>query len=268
MLDVKSVDQIIERQIEDFRKKYFKKLLAEKDDPEGLINSKINNIFVTSMGKEISFYSALVRSLESSLGNLVERIGIELAKKTYIFSDNVNGVISESQINAISSLLNKYHNHQKKPELADLKTIDAAFDEKGNYNNQYTSDFYLTDPDTNVNYLIELKAGGDLDNKKAESEKRAVLEQYCILKNKLGKDAVIKIYFATAYNMYGEGNNWKQERVKAFFSEDELLIGRDFWNFLLKSEHGFEVVKNSFRKYAAGIDNDLKNLRKIYGIEQ
>lgn len=267
MVDTNVVDNIIEFHVEEFRKKYFAKLLAEKNKPDGLINSKINNIFVTSMGKEISFYSALVRSLESSLGNLVERIGIDLAKKTYRFSGNVSGQISASQINAISTLLNNYHNHNKKPELSDLQFIDAAFDEKGNYNNQYTSDFYLTDDDTGENFLIELKAGGDLDNKKAESEKRAVLEQYCILKNKLGKDAKIRIYFATAYNMFGEGNYWKQERVRAFFSDDELLIGKDFWNFLLKSDDGFEVVKNSFRKYAMCIENDLKQLRKVYGIE-
>jgi len=45
------------------------------------------------------------------------------------------------------------------------------------------------------------------------------------------------------------------------------LIGQDFWNFLLKSKNGYEVVKNAFRKYAASIENDLKELRKIYGIE-
>jgi hypothetical protein len=267
VIEVSVVEKVVEMHIEDFRKKYFSKLLAQKDKPDGLINRKINNIFVTSMGKEISFYSALVRSLESSLGNLVERIGIDLSKKTYSFFGNVNGQISESQINAISSLLNKYHNHNKKPEIADLNLIDDAFDQKGNYDHQYTSDFYLTDKETGINYLIELKAGGDLDNKKSESEKRAILEQYCILKNNLGKDAQIKIYFATAYNMFGEGNYWKQERVRAFFCQEELLIGQDFWNFLLKSENGYEVVKNAFRKYAAAIENDLKELRKIYGIE-
>ena len=73
----------------------------------------------------------MVRSLESSLGNLVERIGIDLSKKTYSFFGNVNGQISESQINAISSLLNKYHNHNKKPEIADLNLIDDAFDQRG-----------------------------------------------------------------------------------------------------------------------------------------
>lgn len=266
MVDVKIIESIIEKQIKYFSKKYFKKMIEQKNDPDGLINSKINNIFVSSMGKEISFYSALVRSLESSLGNLVQNIGIELAKETYEFSDNVSGVISTSQINAISTLLNSYHNGIKKPQYSDLKIIDDAFDKDKNYTNQYTSDFYLTDKQTGENYLIELKAGGDLDNKKAESEKRAILEQYCILKNSLGQHAKIKIYFATAYNMCGEGNYWKQERVRAYFSNEELLIGRDFWNFILKSDNGFNLVKGYFEKHSSLIEAELKNLRAIYGI--
>ena len=63
-------------------------------------------------------------------------------------------------------------------------------------------------------YLIELKIGGDLDNKKARSEKEAILEQYAILSNTLDSETNIKIYFATAYNRFGEGKPWKQERVK------------------------------------------------------
>ena len=54
-----------------------------------------------------------------------------------------------------------------------------------------------------MHYLIELKIGGDLDNKKARSEKEALLEQYCILANSLGSEKNIRICFATAYNRYG-----------------------------------------------------------------
>ena len=70
-------------------------------------------------------------------------------------------------------------------------------------NKRHESDYYLIDNETGMHYLIELKIGGDLDNKKARSEKEALLEQYCILTNKLGEDKV-KILFATAYNRYGE----------------------------------------------------------------
>jgi hypothetical protein len=50
-----------------------------------------------------------------------------------------------------------------------------------------------------------LKIGGDLDNKKARSEKQALLEQYAILCNTLGSADKVSIPFATAYNRFGEG---------------------------------------------------------------
>lgn len=53
---------------------------------------------------------------------------------------------------------------------------------------RHESDYYLFDEETGMHYLIELKIGGDLDSKKARSEKEALLEQYCILSNKTGDE--------------------------------------------------------------------------------
>lgn len=47
---------------------------AEVDDPEGTINMKVHNVFIEALGKEIQYYSALARSLDSSLGNMLENI--------------------------------------------------------------------------------------------------------------------------------------------------------------------------------------------------
>ena len=81
--------------------------------------------------------------------------------------------------------------------------------------------------------MIELKIGGDLDNKKARSEKEALLEQFAILSNTLPDKTKIKVFFATAYNRFGEGKPWRQERVRQFFADDELLIGKRFLGFCL-----------------------------------
>ena len=115
-----------------------------------------------------------------------------------------------------------------------------------------------------MHYLIELKKGGDLDNKKARSEKEALLEQYCILANTLGAENKIKICFATAYNRYGEGNPWKQGRVLQFFAEDELLISSSFWNMVCKSEHGYEIVLDEYKKNAHLIIEALSKIKRAY----
>ena len=115
-----------------------------------------------------------------------------------------------------------------------------------------------------MHYLIELKIGGDLDNKKARSEKEALLEQYCILANSLGSEEKMKVYFATAYNRYGEGHPWKQGRVLQFFAEEELLISSKFWNFICKSNRGYEIVLDEYRKNAHLIISALKEIKKVY----
>ena len=115
-----------------------------------------------------------------------------------------------------------------------------------------------------MHYLIELKIGGDLDNKKSRSEKEALLEQYCILANTLGSEDKIKIYFATAYNRYGEGRPWTQGRVLQFFAKDELLISADFWNLVCKSDKGYEIVLDEYRKSASVIVDALNDIKDTY----
>jgi hypothetical protein len=73
-------------------------------------------------------------------------------------------------------------------------------------------------------------------------------------------DSIIKLFFATAYNKFGEDGAWKQERVKQFFGEDELLIGRDFWNFICDTNNGNQMVINSYTKYAHFIKDALESI--------
>jgi hypothetical protein len=104
--------------------------------------------------------------------------------------------------------------------------------------------------------------------KKARSEKQALLEQYAILKYspRIRSDSVIRLYFATVYNQFGESEIWKQERVKQFFGEDELLIGRDFWNFICDSNDGNRMVLEAYKQNAhflkAALEDIIKTARQ------
>ena len=128
------------------------------------------------------------------------------------------------------------------------------------------TDNYFYSAEKNEHYLIELKASGDLDNKKARAEKSALLDEYFLLKNQLkdDKNAKIKIFFGTAYNKYGEGKEWKQERVKQFFASEELLIGRDYWNFVCDDENGYNVVFDEYKIASEYIKASLEEIKKLY----
>jgi hypothetical protein len=258
-----AIRALVETAIESYADGFEIRHIKEKDDPNGTINMKIHNVFIAALGPEIQYYTALVRSLDSSLGNMLETLAINIAKLFYTVSQHVEGPLYPRQTQIIAELLETYKSHARKPKSADYSSLREKIDTPTK-NTRHDSDYYLIDKATNKHYLIELKIGGDLDNKKARSEKEAILEQFAILSNTLPPEIEIKIYFATAYNRYGENKSWTQSRVKQFFADDELLIGKDFWDFICKSENGYEIILDEYKKHAKVILASLEKIKKVY----
>lgn len=264
----KAIRAVVASCVEAYASGFGDRHLSEVDDEEGTINMKIHNVFIAALGADIQYYSALARSLDSSLGNMLERMAIQIAKLHYEVSQHVEGKIYHEQTEYIAELLEQYKNtkgiNHRKPSVADYRGITNRKTAASAHSKRHESDYYLNDSETGMHYLIELKIGGDLDNKKARSEKEALLEQYCILANTLGSEENIKICFATAYNRYGEGKPWRQGRVLQFFAEDELLISSAFWNMVCKSERGYEIVLDEYQKNAHYIITALAKIKRAY----
>ena len=200
----------------------------------------------------------------NTITRLFEGLAINIAKLSFEVKKNVEGPLSIDQTRTIAELLEKYKRREKKPEAADYQLLRNHKDGKNEVIKRHDSDYYLIDKDTNSHYLIELKIGGDLDNKKARSEKEAILEQYAILSNTLKNGEKIQIYFATAYNRFGEDKPWRQERVRQFFADDELLIGRKFWDLVCQHDKGYEWVLEAYRSSAHLIKEALDSIKKTY----
>jgi len=258
-----AIRTLVKTAVESYASGFEDRHISEKDDPDGTINMKIHNVFIAALGPEIQYYTALVRSLDSSLGNMLEKLAINIAEFFYKVSQQVEGPLYPKQTQIIAELLESYKSRMRKPKSADYSSLRTKINEPLK-NTRHDSDYYLVDRETNKHYLIELKIGGDLDNKKARSEKEAILEQYAILSNTLPPETEVKIYFATAYNRCGEGKSWKQERVKQFFADDELLIGKAFWDFICKSPNGYEIVLDEYKKHASVILDALGKIKKVY----
>ena len=263
----RAIRAVIRQAIEAYASGFSDRHLSEVDDEEGTINMKIHNVFIAALGADIQYYSALARSLDSSLGNMLEKMAINIASLNYEVSQHVEGPIYQEQTDYIAELLERYKNtkgiNHKKPEVSDYIGISSK-KSTSRHSKRHESDYYLKDIETGMHYLIELKIGGDLDNKKARSEKEALLEQYCILANALGSEKNIKIFFATAYNRYGEGKPWTQGRVRQFFADEELLISSKFWNLVCKSERGYEIVLDEYKKNAHFIIESLARIKNAY----
>lgn len=261
-----SIRQIVRSAVEAYANGFELRHVNEVDNPDGVINMKIHNVFIAVLGKEIQYYTSLVRSLDSSMGNMLEGMAINIAKLFYEVSKSVSGELYPEQTSKIAEFLEAYKNNSNslKPNIEHYKDLKSLNTKTNVTTKTHISDYYLFDKQTNTHYLIELKIGGDLDNKKARSEKEALFEQYAILSNSLGNSANIKCYFATAYNRFGEDKEWRQGRVLQFFSKDELLIGKDFWNFICCSNRGYEIVINEYKKSAYLINNALENIKTTY----
>ena len=260
----KSIRAIVGTAVETFASTFCERHLSEIENPDGTSNMKIHNVFISVLGKEIQYYTALVRSLDSSLGNMLESMAMKIAEISYKVHRSVEGHLTLKQTQEIAELLEQYKRRTKIPEISDYQLL-----RKSNYNNsnqikRHDSDYYLIDEESNSHYLIELKIGGDLDNKKARAEKEAILEQFAILSNTLPMNSNIKCFFATAYNRYGENKEWKQERVKQFFAKDELLIGKDFWNFICKDDKGYGIILDAYTKNSHLIKNSLETIKINY----
>jgi hypothetical protein len=257
------IRKLVKMAVESYAQGFETRHIAEYDDPDGTINMKIHNVFITALGPEIQYYTALVRSLDSSLGNMLEKLAVNIAELFYTVSKFVEGPLYPEQTAFIAKILEEYKRHSKKPEAKDYLYLRSRIKSNSEIR-RHDSDYYLVDKTTNDHFLIELKIGGDLDNKKARSEKEAILEQYAILSNTLPEKTIIKIFFATAYNRFGENNPWKQERVKQYFGEDELLIGKNFWDFICKSDNGYEIVIDEYKKHSRIILESLENIKRKY----
>lgn len=263
----KTIELVVDSAIVSFAEGLMSRYADEVDDNNGVINMKKHNCFIAELGEEFMFYSAFVRSFDSSFGNVLEKLGNNIAKLSYAVRGNIDSFLLSDQVNRISSILDSYTDRNALPEVAHYSSYSCIYPKDiTSFRRTHVTDHYFYSKDRNEHYLIELKASGDLDNKKARAEKNALLEEYFLLRNLVRNDpsARIKIFFGTAYNKFGEGRAWRQERVRQYFSEEELLIGAEYWNFVCNDEDGFRVVFDQYKKSADRIRVALNEIKNLY----
>src|SRR5574344_1310529 len=106
----RAIRAVVKQAVEAYASGFSDRHLSEVNDEEGTINMKIHNVFIAALGADIQYYSALARSLDSSLGNMLEKMAINIASLNYEVSQHVEGVIYQEQTDYIAELLESYKN--------------------------------------------------------------------------------------------------------------------------------------------------------------
>lgn len=187
------------------------------------------------------------RSFDSKLGHTMEGIIVDICKRNFCnVSRKVKGFLYSEQSDHIGHLLSMYEDKEtrKTPEISDYLGFQVS-SSSGKMRKELCD---IVMQDGNKHYLVEVKLGGDMDVKKAQGEKRHLLELYYMMFNSCTKNDEIKILVGTVYNCCGEGNDFNQKRVLQYFNRNELLIGTEFWSFIARSEEGGKFIWDEFVK--------------------
>ena len=263
-----AIRKIVQERVEEFAKGLYNKYITGVNDPDSVINAKKKNAFAAELGEEFMFYSALVRSFDSSFGRVLENIGNDIAKVSYQTKKVINSYILPAQLDKIAEIVDSYSTdaaHRVAPNVDHYTDYSCIIPRNvESYRRVHETDHYFFNLSANEHYLIELKAGGDLDTKKAPAEKRSLLTEYFMLKNSLPTGAKVKIFFAAAYNKDGEGNDWRQSSVRACFTDEELLIGSKYWNFVCNDPDGYKIVMEQYEQSAVKIRCALEETKRAY----
>ena len=77
------IRSIVTTSVEQYARAFSQRHIKQKDKPKGTINQKIHNVFISEIGPEIKYYTALSRSLDSSLGSVIEKMALKIASISY-----------------------------------------------------------------------------------------------------------------------------------------------------------------------------------------
>src|SRR6266568_8168491 len=109
-----AIRALVKASVESFAVSFEGRHKGELDNPNGTLNMKIHNVFIAALGPELQYYTALVRSLDSSLGNMLELLAISIAKLSFEVHKSVEGPLTIEQTQQIAELLEKYKRREKR----------------------------------------------------------------------------------------------------------------------------------------------------------
>ena len=121
-----AIRALVRTAVESYAAGFAKRHASERDDPDGTINMKIHNVFISALGPDIQYYTALVRSLDSSLCTMLESLAVNIARLFFDVHRDVSGPLAVEQTRGIAELLETYKRREKRPRAQAHKTTSSC----------------------------------------------------------------------------------------------------------------------------------------------
>lgn len=244
----KAIELLVDSSIENFVTGLTSRYEKEVDSDLGVVNMKKNNCFIAELGEEFMFYSAFVRSFDSSFGNVLETLGNNIAKLSYDVRGNINSFMLPDQTQRIASILDSYGKHTSTPAISHYENFDVIYPKNTvSFQTTHVTDNYFYNPDTNEHYLIMLKSLDNCNTQQVYHDKEELLTQFFLLKNSLSNENEIKILLFYCLPFETELNN-SNNFILNIFEPNEFLLGKQYWNFVCNDNNGYSIVSNQVKK--------------------
>jgi hypothetical protein len=206
----------------------------KKKNKEDLLKNKSNSWIHNGSTKIEEVYASLARSKESSMGFLYEKIVIAISE---YFNIKTFRKIKELKIK----------------ESGKNWIIDLAFERDG------------------VTYLMEIKLGANMDNKKSVVEAKSLsVRKKTLIENNLAKNVETYLGIVTLGNGEASPAEWKMGRVSEGFSRSEVLVERELFNFISDNTEIFDFLVTEIQPVVMGGWNEIleKATRKYIAKEE
>lgn len=197
--------------------------------------------------KENVYMGSLLHSTYTFLGSQWEYFAEIVAENNYESIDrrkSIKGKITDKTRSKIDNILDDLDYERESPNInKEKKEIIESSKDGSSIKTSQQVDLYLKDK--NKEYFFEIKTAKPNKNE-VKAAKRDLLKI-------IAMKADVKIFLAIPYNPYFE-DEYKRWTVKKFFnSNEDLLVGKHFWNYL-GGEGTYEEILNVFEE----VGNEIK----------
>lgn len=204
--------------------------------------------YAALFSKELIYKASLLQSVYTWFGSKWEEFAKIIAEGNY---DNVvrraviEGEITDSESSVIDNILDDLDQGKSNPDISEEKEMILNVEERRDSRNASQQvDLVLEDGEK---HYFEIKSVKPNKNE-VKAAKRDLLKL-------IAMKGDVRVYLAMPYNPYFSGNHRRWTVTKFFEEGEDLLVGKEFWNFL-----GGDNTYSDLLELFEEVGNDIESI--------